>query len=338
MTVTRLRLGYVLLTDSAPLLIAQELGFAAEEGLALDLVRLQSWAQSRDLLGLGGIDAAHMLVPLPIAQSLGLGPAFLEQVRLTLGQRGIECGVHLGPARHGLERRVDRMVPLGAPMEGEDLVPVLRAAVGQRPVRRGGQRLGPRHDQLEPRPVDDGGQRRPLDEGDARLGGDLGEGPGSGERREDGLHGEGRVAPMRHRGRQDPGHRAVVVVGEAAQRMGRLAPGEVAAPGVDSQRSGPVGRGPGEGGQHVGPVLRQAVVRAHVGGGDEAAMGELPVLEGLGGGRQPHQGQAEGGDETGGCAHGQSPAAEVGGVLAQGWRVRTGARRAVARFRVYMDE
>ncbi|MFN4170590.1 MAG: ABC transporter substrate-binding protein [Pseudorhodobacter sp.] len=76
MSLLTLRLGYVPLTDAAPLIVAQELGFAAEEGLAFDLIRLQGWAQSRDLLGMGGIDAAHMLVPLPIAQSLGLGPAY----------------------------------------------------------------------------------------------------------------------------------------------------------------------------------------------------------------------------------------------------------------------
>lgn len=72
----RLRLGYVPLIDAAALIAAQELGFAAEEGLDLDLVRAQSWAQSRDQLGTGDVDAAHMLVPMPIAQSLGLGPAY----------------------------------------------------------------------------------------------------------------------------------------------------------------------------------------------------------------------------------------------------------------------
>jgi NitT/TauT family transport system ATP-binding protein len=76
MSPTPLRLGYVPLTDAAPLIVAAELGFAAEEGLSLHLIRLQSWAQSRDMLGMGGIDAAHMLVPLPIAQALGLGPAY----------------------------------------------------------------------------------------------------------------------------------------------------------------------------------------------------------------------------------------------------------------------
>lgn len=70
---TAMRLGYVPLIDAAPLIVAQELGFAEEEGLTLDLIRLGAWAQSRDMLGAGLIDAAHMLVPMPVAQALGLG-------------------------------------------------------------------------------------------------------------------------------------------------------------------------------------------------------------------------------------------------------------------------
>ncbi|MCG6112987.1 MAG: ABC transporter substrate-binding protein, partial [Paracoccus sp.] len=71
-----MRLGYLPLTDAAPLIVAHELGFAAEEGLALELIRAGSWAQARDLLGTGAVDAAHMLVPMPIAQTLGLGPDY----------------------------------------------------------------------------------------------------------------------------------------------------------------------------------------------------------------------------------------------------------------------
>lgn len=70
-----LRLGYVPLIDAAPLVIAHELGFAAEEGLIFDLHRLGAWAQARDMLGAGLIDAAQMLAPMPVAQALGLGPA-----------------------------------------------------------------------------------------------------------------------------------------------------------------------------------------------------------------------------------------------------------------------
>jgi len=74
MSLTDLRLAYVPLTDAAPLIVAQELGFAAEEGLNFDLIKARSWAHSRDLLGLGQVEAAQMLVPLPIAQAMGLGP------------------------------------------------------------------------------------------------------------------------------------------------------------------------------------------------------------------------------------------------------------------------
>ena len=54
MNLTPLRLGYLPLIDAAPLVVAHELGFAAEEGLGLDLVRQTAWAQSRDMLGAAG--------------------------------------------------------------------------------------------------------------------------------------------------------------------------------------------------------------------------------------------------------------------------------------------
>jgi two-component system, oxyanion-binding sensor len=72
MTRRLLNCGYVPLVDSAPLIIAQKLGFADEEGIGLNLLRQPSWAALRDLLALGHLDAAHMLAPMPIAMSLGL--------------------------------------------------------------------------------------------------------------------------------------------------------------------------------------------------------------------------------------------------------------------------
>lgn len=101
MTLSTLRLGYLPLTDAAPLIIARELGFAAEEGLTFDLVPAQSWAQSRDMLGLGAIDAAHMLVPLPIAQALGLGPDYPEfdlAMVLSVGGQAIAVSATLADA------------------------------------------------------------------------------------------------------------------------------------------------------------------------------------------------------------------------------------------------
>lgn len=68
-----LRLGYVPLLDAAPLIIAEALGFAEEEGLSLDLHKAPSWASLRDMLAVGQVDAAQMLAPVPVAMALGLG-------------------------------------------------------------------------------------------------------------------------------------------------------------------------------------------------------------------------------------------------------------------------
>lgn len=68
-----LSVGYIGLVDAAPLVVAQEMGFAAEEGIALDLRRAPSWSALRDLLSFGMVDAAHMLAPVPVATALGLG-------------------------------------------------------------------------------------------------------------------------------------------------------------------------------------------------------------------------------------------------------------------------
>ncbi|MBU2994767.1 CmpA/NrtA family ABC transporter substrate-binding protein [Octadecabacter sp. 1_MG-2023] len=65
--------GYLPLVDSAPLIIAKELKFAAQEGLDLTLQKQPSWSALRDRLAFGHIDFAHMLSPMPIAMSLGLG-------------------------------------------------------------------------------------------------------------------------------------------------------------------------------------------------------------------------------------------------------------------------
>ncbi|MFK7745238.1 MAG: CmpA/NrtA family ABC transporter substrate-binding protein [Roseobacter sp.] len=73
MTRTVLDCGYVPLIDCAPLIIAQELGFAAEEKLDLNLVAQPSWSALRDMLALGHLDAAQMLSPMPVAMSLGIG-------------------------------------------------------------------------------------------------------------------------------------------------------------------------------------------------------------------------------------------------------------------------
>jgi len=68
-----LTLGYLRLTDSAPLIMAKEMGFFEQFGLKVELVREISWANTRDKLIAGVFDAVSMLAPLPLTTSLGLG-------------------------------------------------------------------------------------------------------------------------------------------------------------------------------------------------------------------------------------------------------------------------
>ena len=65
--------GFIPLMDCAPLAVAVEKGFAVEEGLDLRLVRETSWANIRDRVVVGHFDAAHMLGPMAIASTLGVG-------------------------------------------------------------------------------------------------------------------------------------------------------------------------------------------------------------------------------------------------------------------------
>ena len=65
--------GFIPLLDCAPLVVAAEKGFAAQEGIDLTLVRETSWANIRDRVVVGHFDAAHMLGPMAIASTLGIG-------------------------------------------------------------------------------------------------------------------------------------------------------------------------------------------------------------------------------------------------------------------------
>jgi len=69
----RLRIGYIPLVDAAALVVAVDKGFAADEGLDVELVREVSWSNVRDKLNIGLFDAAHLLSPVAVASSLGIG-------------------------------------------------------------------------------------------------------------------------------------------------------------------------------------------------------------------------------------------------------------------------
>jgi len=83
---TRLRIGYVPLTDAALLHVAKAQHFAAARGVEIELVADSSWANIRDKLVAGHFDAAHMLAPAAIAVSLGIDQ--IEAPLVALGLNG----------------------------------------------------------------------------------------------------------------------------------------------------------------------------------------------------------------------------------------------------------
>ena len=68
-----IRLGFVPLVDSAPLVVAKELGFFEKRGLKVSLQREFGWATIRDKLLFGELDAAHAAAGLSLAMTLGVG-------------------------------------------------------------------------------------------------------------------------------------------------------------------------------------------------------------------------------------------------------------------------
>jgi two-component system, oxyanion-binding sensor len=84
-----LRLGFLPLVDAALPILAREFGFAEDEGIDLRLIRDMSWATVCDRLLFGQADAAHLIAPLAIATTLGLGrPATPLSVPFVLGLNG----------------------------------------------------------------------------------------------------------------------------------------------------------------------------------------------------------------------------------------------------------
>ncbi len=68
-----LTLGFIKLTDMAPLAIAKEKGFFEDEGLYVTLEAQSNWKVLLDRVIAGELDGAHMLAGQPIAATIGYG-------------------------------------------------------------------------------------------------------------------------------------------------------------------------------------------------------------------------------------------------------------------------
>src|SRR5215475_5070992 len=85
----RLKVGFIPIIDCAPVVLAEELGAFERQGLDVEIRREVSWANVRDKLALGLLDASHILSPLPLAQTLGIDSVNVPMINaMTLGVNG----------------------------------------------------------------------------------------------------------------------------------------------------------------------------------------------------------------------------------------------------------
>ncbi len=123
---TVLKLGFMALLDAAPLLVAEEKGFFASEGLSVELLRQSSWASLRDKVAVGSLDGAHMLAPMVLAASIGVGglaEPMVTALALNLGGNAIT----LSSALVARMTEVDPVAMRERPMLARALAQVLEA-------------------------------------------------------------------------------------------------------------------------------------------------------------------------------------------------------------------
>ena len=128
--VTTAKLGYIALTDSAPLIIAKEKGLFEKYGMKdVEVLKQASWPVTRDNLEIGsqggGIDGAHILTPMPYFMTLGQTktkqavPMYIL-ARLNTNGQAISIGNSYKEAKIGLEAKALKDAFSQAKASGKD--------------------------------------------------------------------------------------------------------------------------------------------------------------------------------------------------------------------------
>jgi nitrate/nitrite transport system substrate-binding protein len=110
------KLGFIALTDAAPLFVADEKGFFKKHGMTeVEVLKQSSWGTTRDNLVLGsksnGIDGAHILTPMPYLMTTGAITANNVPVpisilaRLNLGGQCISVANEYKDLKVGLDNK-----------------------------------------------------------------------------------------------------------------------------------------------------------------------------------------------------------------------------------------
>jgi nitrate/nitrite transport system substrate-binding protein len=114
------KIGFIKLTDIAPLVIAKEKGFFEEEGLTVTLEPQANWKVLVDGVSGGQLDAAHMLAGHPIASGVGIGSKVKLVAPLSLDMNG--KGITLSNKVYSM---IAPTLEKGKPVSAAALKPVL---------------------------------------------------------------------------------------------------------------------------------------------------------------------------------------------------------------------
>lgn len=86
---TDVKVGFIALTDCAPLVVASKMGFDKKYGIRIQLSKEASWAAIRDKLISGDLQAAHALYGMIYGVELGIGAQQKAMaILMTLNQNG----------------------------------------------------------------------------------------------------------------------------------------------------------------------------------------------------------------------------------------------------------
>lgn len=126
---TDLKLGFIKLTDCAPLVIAKEKGFFEGEGLNVNLEAQANWKVLLDRVISGELDGAHMLAGQPIGASIGFGTKadVITSFSMDLNGNGITVSNALWKQMQENDPKLASPTP-PHPIKADALVPAVKAA------------------------------------------------------------------------------------------------------------------------------------------------------------------------------------------------------------------
>lgn len=126
---TDLKLGFIKLTDCAPLVIAKEKGYFEEEGLNVSLEAQANWKVLLDRVISGELDGAHMLAGQPIGATIGFGTKadVITSFTMDLNGNGITVSNALWKKMQDADPKLKSPTP-PHPISASPLLPAVKEA------------------------------------------------------------------------------------------------------------------------------------------------------------------------------------------------------------------